>query len=79
MRGGTGDLFDYYGELQPAGASYGQVNLETWLGTTPWRDMPRAISTIRQCLLDRVSTPLLIIHGENSGAGPTIQWVNDLC
>ena len=70
MRGGTGDLFDYYGELQPAGALYGQVNLETWLGTTPWRDMPRYIDNSPVFFLDRVSTPLLIIHGDEDGTVP---------
>jgi dipeptidyl aminopeptidase/acylaminoacyl peptidase len=63
MRGGVGDLFDYYSEMQPAGATYGQINLEAWLGASPWRDQPRYIDNSPMFFLDRVRTPLLIIHG----------------
>jgi dipeptidyl aminopeptidase/acylaminoacyl peptidase len=67
MRGGYGDLLSTYGEMQPNGASYGQINLETWLGRSPWRDMPRYLDNSPVFFLDRVRTPLLIIHGGDDG------------
>jgi dipeptidyl aminopeptidase/acylaminoacyl peptidase len=63
MRGGVGDLFDYYSEMQPDGATYGQFNLEAWLGASPWSDQARYIDNSPVFFLDRVRTPLLIIHG----------------
>jgi dipeptidyl aminopeptidase/acylaminoacyl peptidase len=70
MRGGFGDLFDMYGEMQPGGSSYGQINLETWFGTSPWHDLPRYIGNSPVFFLDRVRTPLLIIHGDEDGTVP---------
>ncbi len=70
MRGGVGDLFDMYGEIQPTGSSYGQIDMETWFGTSPWRDLPRYIDNSPVFFLDRVRTPLLIVHGGQDATVP---------
>ncbi|SRR5579863_2625768 len=69
MRGGYGDLFADYGEMQGTGATFGQLRLESWLGTTPWKDLARYIDNSPVFFLDRVDTPLLIIEG---GAETTV-------
>jgi dipeptidyl aminopeptidase/acylaminoacyl peptidase len=69
MRGGYGDLFADYGEMQDAGSTFGQLRLESWLGTTPWKDLQRYIDNSPVFFLDRVVTPLLIVEG---GAETTV-------
>jgi dipeptidyl aminopeptidase/acylaminoacyl peptidase len=69
MRGGYGDLFADYGEMQTTGSTFGQLRLESWLGATPWRDLPRYIDNSPVFFLDRVRTPLLIVEG---GAETTV-------
>ncbi len=69
MRGGYGDLFTDYGDMQGTGATFGQLRLESWLGTTPWQNLARYIDNSPVFVLDRVDTPLLIIEG---GAESTV-------
>jgi dipeptidyl aminopeptidase/acylaminoacyl peptidase len=69
MRGGYGDLIADYGEMQSTGAAFGQLRLESWLGSTPWRDLPRYIDNSPVFFLDRIDAPLLIIEG---GAETTV-------
>jgi dipeptidyl aminopeptidase/acylaminoacyl peptidase len=69
MRGGYGDLFADYGEMQVTGSTFGQLRLEWWLGATPWQDLARYIDNSPVFVLDRVDTPLLIIEG---GAETTV-------
>ncbi len=70
MRAGVSDYIENYGEMEPAGSSYGQIRLDTWFGTPPWRDMPRYIDNSPVFFLDRVHTPLLIIQGGADGTVP---------
>jgi dipeptidyl aminopeptidase/acylaminoacyl peptidase len=69
MRGGYGDLFAVYGEMQPTGSTFGQLLLESSLGGSPWHDLPRYIDNSPVFFLDRVRTPLLIVEG---GAETTV-------
>ena len=69
MRGGYGDLFADYGDMQSTGSTFGQLRLESWLGATPWQDLARYIDNSPIFRLDRVATPLLIIEG---GAETTV-------
>jgi dipeptidyl aminopeptidase/acylaminoacyl peptidase len=70
MRGGYGDLFDRYGDMDPSGSTFGQLQLESWLGATPWRDLPRYIDNSPVFFLDRVRTPLLIVEGGEDATVP---------
>ena len=73
MRGGYGDLPAIYGELESSGSPRNQILLETWLGATVWGDRSRYIENSPSYLLDRVRTPLLIVHG---GADTTVPAQN---
>jgi dipeptidyl aminopeptidase/acylaminoacyl peptidase len=66
MRAGFGDLVTAYGGLSPDGTNY----LVPWaergqgrMGGTPWEVRERYIENSPIFYLDRVQTPLLIIHG----------------
>jgi dipeptidyl aminopeptidase/acylaminoacyl peptidase len=64
---GTGDLVAEYGELDQSGAAFGTSNLEQGqdgLGGTPWEVRERYIENSPLYYLDRVETPLLIVHGD---------------
>lgn len=69
MRGGFGDLPALYGDMESTGAAGHQVLAEMWLGNTLWDDQARYLENSPIFLLDRVHTPLLIIHG---GAETTV-------
>ncbi len=63
---GMGNLVGMYGEMDASGAAYGISNLEggqNALGGTPWEVRDRYIENSPVFYLDRVETPLLIIHG----------------
>jgi dipeptidyl aminopeptidase/acylaminoacyl peptidase len=69
MRGGYGDLFSAYGEMQSTGSTFGQLLSESWLRVTPWEDPFRYVDNSPVFFLNRVDTPLLIIEG---GAETTV-------
>jgi dipeptidyl aminopeptidase/acylaminoacyl peptidase len=70
MRGGFGDEVAMTGALQEGGFAYGTMLNETTYGGTLWErpETYRRNSPIH--LLDRVRTPLLIIHGERDTTVP---------
>jgi dipeptidyl aminopeptidase/acylaminoacyl peptidase len=64
---GMGDLIGDYGEMDKAGAAFG-TSLEDGqdaLGGTLWEVRDRYIENSPVFYLDRVETPLLIVHGAN--------------
>jgi dipeptidyl aminopeptidase/acylaminoacyl peptidase len=70
MRGGIGDLPAMYGEMESSGIAQGQVLVESWLGATLWSDQSRYIENSPVFYLDRVRTPLLIVHGADDTTVP---------
>jgi len=61
---GVYDLWRNYGGLQASGADDdGTTNIESWLGGTPWTHRTRYLENSPTAYLDRVTTPLLIVHG----------------
>jgi len=65
MEAGTADLLGEYSFLALDGSSFGLSIVEGELGVTPWENPQRYIENSPYYYLDRVQTPLLIIHGEN--------------
>jgi dipeptidyl aminopeptidase/acylaminoacyl peptidase len=66
MRAGLGDLIGSYGQLSPDGTNYGLAWAETGqgrMGGSPWEFRERYLENSPIFYLDRVVTPLLIIHG----------------
>jgi dipeptidyl aminopeptidase/acylaminoacyl peptidase len=63
---GTADLVSLYSEMDKAGTSYGVGLLEhtqNSMGGTPWQYRERYIENSPFFYLDRVETPILIVHG----------------
>jgi dipeptidyl aminopeptidase/acylaminoacyl peptidase len=63
---GMGDLIGSYGGMDAAGSAYGTATAEhggQLMGGTPWEFRNRYIENSPLFFLDRVSTPLLIVHG----------------
>ena len=74
MRAGMGDLISGYGQLGPDGSNYGLAWAESGqgrMGGSPWEYRERYIENSPIYYLDRVQTPLLIIHGGEDNAVPT--------
>jgi dipeptidyl aminopeptidase/acylaminoacyl peptidase len=70
MRGGIGDHVSTTAILQRAGFAYGLQLEEMFFGGAPW-DVPELYHKNSPIyLLDRVRTPLLIIHGEGETTVP---------
>jgi dipeptidyl aminopeptidase/acylaminoacyl peptidase len=66
MRAGLGDLIGSYGQLSPDGTNYGLAWSESGqgrMGGSPWEFRERYLENSPIFYLDRVQTPLLIIHG----------------
>lgn len=66
MRAGFGNLFRVYGDMTEDGEAWGTAWAEKgWgrLGGPPWQFPQRYIENSPVLYLDRVKTPLLIIHG----------------
>lgn len=66
MRAGFGDLIGAYGQLSPDGTNYMLPWAERGqgrMGGTPWQFRERYIENSPIFYLDRVETPLLIVHG----------------
>ena len=73
MRAGMGDLIAGYGQLAHDGTNYGLAWAESGqgrMGGSPWEYRERYIENSPIYYLDRVRTPLLIIHGDQDDAVP---------
>jgi dipeptidyl aminopeptidase/acylaminoacyl peptidase len=75
MRAGMGDLIAGYGQLAPDGTNSGIDWSESGqgrMGGSPWEFPERYLANSPIFTLDRVKTPLLIIHGEQDDAVPMV-------
>ena len=73
MRAGMGDLIGAYGQLAPDGTNYGLEWSESGqgrMGGSPWEFRERYLENSPIFYLNRVETPLLIIHGDKDDAVP---------
>src|SRR5688500_4413841 len=73
MRAGTGNLLSGYGHLLPDGTNPSIAWSESGqgrMGGSPWEFPERYIENSPVFYLDRVATPLLIVHGEQESAVP---------
>ena len=72
MRSGFGDLIAAYGQLSPDGSAFfsyhGPNSGQGRIGGTPWEVRDRYIENSPFFYLDRVTTPLLIIQGDDNMA-----------
>jgi len=69
MRAGLGNFVSFYGELSHDGTHYGLSVAESAFGMgTPWNSLPRYLENSPVLYLDRVETPLLIVHGSRDEA-----------
>jgi dipeptidyl aminopeptidase/acylaminoacyl peptidase len=74
---GITDLFGYYGTLDlryrfsdgllPLLFPWGTESQQMSMGTTPWKDPARYLRNSPYVFVDRVNTPLLMIHGDMDG------------
>lgn len=68
MTEGFGNLIGYYGEMGSDGSSYGIAVAESGqglMGGEFWKYRDRYVENSPIFYLDRIETPLLIVHGEN--------------
>jgi len=73
MRAGLGNLLSSYGQLSDDGTNYGLAWAETGqgrMGGSPWEVQQRYLDNSPILLLDRVTAPLLIVHGGSDDAVP---------
>jgi dipeptidyl aminopeptidase/acylaminoacyl peptidase len=71
--GGFGDLASDYGAFDKDGTSFGVASAESGqlrMGGTPWDFRSRYIENSPFFFLDRVSTPLLLLHGADDATAP---------
>jgi dipeptidyl aminopeptidase/acylaminoacyl peptidase len=69
MRAGMGNFFGFFGELGKDGSHYGLGVAESAFGMgNPWDSRSRYLENSPVLYLDRVKTPLLIVHGSNDTA-----------
>lgn len=76
MRGGIGDLVSFYGMMDSNGHPGGVPQLEEGdegMGGPPWGVPLRYVENSPVFQLDRVTTPLLIMHGSVDAAAPVGQ------
>lgn len=73
VRAGLGDLVSAYGQLSEKGTNY----LLPWaeqgqgrMGGTPWEVRSRYVENSPIFYLDRVETPILLVHGSNDPSVP---------
>lgn len=71
---GFSDLISSYSAMSPTGATYDLAFIEGTkpggLGGTPWTNRERYVENSPFVFLDRVETPLLIVHGSEDSAVP---------
>jgi dipeptidyl aminopeptidase/acylaminoacyl peptidase len=68
---GPGDIFGLYGEMDGAGFGYGSAIAEQGqglMGGSPWEFRNRYIENSPIFYLDRIDTPVLIVHGSRDSA-----------
>ena len=74
MSDGYGDLLSQYGVMDSSGASFGIASEEQGqglMGDTPWNVRDRYTENSPVFYLDRVHTPLLILHGGSDHVVPS--------
>lgn len=70
-RGGYGNRIGLYGFMRRDGSSWGVAFLEeTIMGGPPWQFPNKYIEDSPVFYLDRVQTPLLLVHGAEDSAAP---------
>lgn len=70
---GLADLIGNYGEMNKDGSAFGAALDEGGqglMGGTPWQERDRYIENSPIFYLDRITTPLLIVHGSDDTAVP---------
>jgi dipeptidyl aminopeptidase/acylaminoacyl peptidase len=70
---GLADLIGAYGAMQEGGAAFGTSIAEQGqglMGGTPWQFLKRYLENSPIFYLDRVETPLLIVHGASDTTVP---------
>jgi dipeptidyl aminopeptidase/acylaminoacyl peptidase len=76
MSAGTGDLVASYGEMHKDGSTYQVSIMQTGqglMGGAPWQFLDRYIENSPIFHLDRIETPLLIIHGAEDQAVASVR------
>ena len=68
---GWGDFTAYFGLMDKSGGSYQHGQAERQLGGTPWQYPMRYVQNSPVYYLDRVETPLLLVHGSNDDSHPS--------
>lgn len=69
IRGGFSDLISTYTDLRPDGTNYGLPQLESRIiGGSPWEVWDRYVENSPIHYLNRIETPVLIIHGGDDTA-----------
>jgi dipeptidyl aminopeptidase/acylaminoacyl peptidase len=71
MCSGFGDLIGGYGQMDAGGAAFHSSTAESGqelMGGTPWEYRDRYIENSPIFYLNRIETPLLIVHGSEDGA-----------
>ena len=69
MRAGMGNFLSFYGQLGRDGTHYGVGVAESAMGMgNPWDSRSRYLENSPVLYLDRVETPLLIVHGSEDDA-----------
>ena len=69
--GGFGNWIGTYNQMRRDGSTYARWTTERRLGGTPWQSRDRYIENSPIFYLDRVHTPLLLLHGELDNAVPS--------
>ena len=68
---GWGDSTAYYGILSEDGTAYQYGQAEWQLGATPWQRPTTYIQNSPMYYLDRVTAPLLLVHGSEDDSHPS--------
>ena len=68
---GFGNLMGIYGQMRRDGSAYGRPAIEGILGSTPWQSRYQYIENSPVFYLDRIQTPLLLLHGELDNCVPS--------
>lgn len=69
--GGFGNWIGTYNQMRRDGSTYTRWMTERRLGATPWQSRDRYIENSPIFYLDRIQTPLLLLHGELDNAVPS--------
>lgn len=73
VRAGFADMIGQYGQLAPDGSNYGLAWAESGqgrMGGSPWEFRGRYLENSPIFLLDRVETPVMIVHGTDDDSVP---------